>query len=46
MLWFQSSFKRKGDKHGNIGRTMTRLAAKGYNQVEGVNYLDTFAPTA
>ena len=36
----------KGDEHGMIDRGKARLVAKGYSQVEGVDYLDTLAPTA
>ena len=38
--------KWKGDEHGTIDRARTRLVAKGYNQVERVDYFYTFAPTS
>jgi hypothetical protein len=32
--------------NGEIERHKARLVAKGYNQIEGIDYLDTFAPVA
>jgi len=39
-------FKNKLDKHGVIVRNKARLVAKGYNQEEGINYGETYAPVA
>jgi len=34
------------DEHGVITRNKAKLVAKGYNQVEGINYDETYAPVA
>jgi len=39
-------FKNKLDKQGVIVRNKARLVAKGYNQEEGINYGETYAPVA
>lgn len=39
-------FKVKRDSRGKIERYKTRVVARGYMQVEGVNYQDIFAPVA
>ena len=39
-------FKNKLDEEGNVARNKARLVAQGYNQVEGLDYEETYAPVA
>lgn len=39
-------FKNKLDEHGTITRNKARLVAQGYNQQEGIDYEETYAPVA
>ncbi|XP_058752757.1 uncharacterized mitochondrial protein AtMg00820-like [Vicia villosa] len=39
-------FRNKLDEDGNIIRNKARLAAQGYNQQEGIDYDETYAPVA
>jgi hypothetical protein len=39
-------FHKKQDKHGVVTRNKARLIAKGYSQVEGLDFDETFAPAA
>jgi len=39
-------FRNKMDENGNIVRNRARLVAKGYNQEEGIEFDETYAPVA
>ena len=39
-------FKNKKDEDGNIVRNKARLVAQGYNQQEGIDFDETYAPVA
>ncbi|KAL8157440.1 hypothetical protein AgCh_002223 [Apium graveolens] len=39
-------FKHKNDEDGNIIRNKARLVVQGYNQHEGIDYDETYAPVA
>ncbi|GKC41829.1 retrovirus-related pol polyprotein from transposon TNT 1-94 [Tanacetum coccineum] len=41
--WF---FKNKLDKNGVVSRNKARLVAQGYNQQEGIDFDETYAPVA
>jgi hypothetical protein len=39
-------FRNKQDEHGVVTRNKSRLVAKGYSQVEGLDFDETYAPVA
>lgn len=39
-------FRKKMLEDGRVDRYKARLVAKGFNQIEGIDFCDTFAPTA
>lgn len=40
------TFMNKCDDHGHVTRNKAQLVAEGYNQVEGVDFDETFGPIA
>ena len=44
--WHQWVFRNKLDEQGTVTRNKARLVVQGYNQEEGIDYEETFAPVA
>ena len=38
-------FRWKSDQSGHVTKAKAKLVARGFSQIEGVDYLETFAPT-
>ena len=46
IIWTKWVFRNKLDENGIVIRNKARLVAKGYNQEEGIDYEETYAPVA
>ena len=40
------TFRYKTDSSGNLTRYRSRLVVKGYSQIQGINYFESFSPVA